>query len=76
MNATIHDDAQRVFEEMISGNYYSLLGVQPQLGRAMQPGYDTAASRPAAVISDELWDREFGRSLERSVNGSSSTILP
>lgn len=62
MNATIHEDAQRILAEMVSGNYYSILGVQPQLGRAIQPADDTQSSRPVAVISDKLWDRAFGRS--------------
>ena len=32
MNATIGEDARRVFAQMVSGNYYAVLGVQPQLG--------------------------------------------
>jgi predicted permease len=39
-----------------------VLGVQPQLGRAIGAADDTVASRPVAVISDAFWDREFGRS--------------
>ena len=62
MNATIQVNAQRVLGEMVSGNYYSMLGVAPQLGRGIEPADDTTASRPVAMISDELWDREFGRS--------------
>jgi predicted permease len=62
MNATIHENAQHVLGEMVSGNYYSVLGVEPQLGRPIQPEDDTEGSGPVAVISDGLWDREFGRS--------------
>lgn len=62
MNATVGEDAQRVTAHEVSGNYYSVLGVQPQLGRAIEPSDDTAASPPVAVISDEFWAREFGRS--------------
>jgi len=36
MNATIHMQAQRVQVEMVSGNYYSVLGVQAQRGRTIQ----------------------------------------
>jgi predicted permease len=62
MNATIREDAQRVLVEMASGNYYSVLGIQPQLGRAIEPSDDAVTSAPVAVISDGLWEREFGRS--------------
>ncbi len=63
MNATIREEAQRVETEMISGNYYDALGVRPVLGRAILPSDDAAPGQGAvAVISDGLWEREFGRS--------------
>jgi predicted permease len=62
VNAAVEDDAQRVLAHEVSGNYYAILGVDPQLGRAIVPADDTAASPPVAVISDEFWEREFGRS--------------
>jgi predicted permease len=63
MNATIHGEAQRVLTEMVSGNYYAQLGVKPQLGRAIQPSDDAAPGQsPVAVISDGLWEQQFGRS--------------
>jgi predicted permease len=62
MNATIQDNARPVLAEMVTGNYYAVLGVQPQLGRAIEPSDDTAGSQPVAVISDGLWEREFARS--------------
>ena len=62
VNAAVGDDAQRVLAHEVSGNYYSVLGVEPQLGRPIAPTDDTAASQAVAVISDEFWEREFGRS--------------
>ena len=62
MNATIGERAERVLAEMVSENYYRVLGVQPELGRAIGAADDTVSSRPVAVISDAFWDREFGRS--------------
>jgi len=63
MNATIRGEAQRVQTEMVSGNYYAELGVKPELGRAIQPSDDLEPGQsPIAVISDGLWEREFGRS--------------
>lgn len=63
MNATIRGDAQRVQAEMVSGNYYAVLGVRPQLGRAIVPTDDNRPGTGAvAVISDGLWQRVYGRS--------------
>jgi predicted permease len=62
MNATIGEDARRVFAQMVSGNYYAVLGVQPQLGRAIEPSDDSVNSQPMVVISDGMWEREFARS--------------
>lgn len=64
MNATIHGDAQRLNAAMISGNYFAVLEVQPQLGRAIQPGDDAPNSANVALISDAVWLREFGRAPE------------
>lgn len=61
MNATIHGGAQRVDAVMVSGNYFGALGVGPELGRTILPGDDTSAAQ-VAVISDAVWQREFGRS--------------
>jgi predicted permease len=61
-NAAVGDDAQRVLIHEVSGNYYSVLGVDAQLGRTLLPPDDSAASQAVAVISDEFWEREFGRS--------------
>jgi len=63
MNATIRDEAERIQTEMVSGNFYAVLGVKPQLGRAIQPSDEVMpGGAPVAVISDGLWERQFGRS--------------
>ena len=62
MNATVGEAARRVSAQEVSGNYYSVLGVQPQLGRPILPADDTPASQPVVVISDEFWASAFGRS--------------
>jgi predicted permease len=62
VNASEGDAAQRVLAHEVSGNYYAVLGVEPQLGRAIVPADDTAGSQPVVVISDEFWERVFGRS--------------
>ncbi len=72
MNATIHDDAQRVNAAMVSGNYFTVLEVQPQLGRALRASDDVAGSTNVALISDAVWLREFGRA--ESVLGQTITL--
>jgi predicted permease len=67
VNLSVRQRAEGGLAEMVSGNYYSVLGVKPQLGRAIEPSDDRPISQAVAVISDRLWNREFGRS--RSVLG-------
>src|SRR5215471_9135757 len=43
-----------------SWNFFSLLGVQPMLGRAFAPGEDTAGANGVAVIGYGLWQQLFG----------------
>ena len=63
MNATINGNAQRVNADLVSGNFFAALGVRPQLGRLLQPSDDAiSGSGPVAVISDSLWQKQFGRS--------------
>jgi predicted permease len=47
--------------ELVTGNYFSLLGVPTVLGRPILPEDDTGPeSGPVAVISYGLWQRAFG----------------
>jgi predicted permease len=80
MNATIHLQAMRVRVEMVSGNYYSALGVQPQLGRLIESSDDHTGQGSVVVISDGLWERQFNRSASVlgetiRVNGVPLTII-
>ncbi|HEX5474708.1 MAG TPA: ABC transporter permease [Vicinamibacterales bacterium] len=46
---------------LISGSYFSVLGVTPILGRAFGPEVDTVRdANPVAVISDAFWRERFG----------------
>ncbi len=54
-------DPERVRAELVSAAYFSLLGLQPQLGRVFEEQEDrTPGAHPVAVISDGLWRRHFG----------------
>src|SRR5690348_15693935 len=46
---------------IVTGAYFSVLGVNARLGRVLTPDDDREDSQPAAVISDAYWTRTFGR---------------
>jgi predicted permease len=47
--------------ELVSGTFFSTLGVEPIMGRALTPDDDRIGAGPAAVISYGYWERRFGR---------------
>ncbi len=57
---TIGQSVRRTTGEGVSGNYFSVLGIRPALGRAFVPQDDAPGAGPVAVISHRLWQREFG----------------
>ena len=54
-------DSERVWSEMVSGNFFDVLGVKPVLGRTFAPDeqLDRPGAAPAAVISETLWRQHF-----------------
>jgi predicted permease len=63
LTAVIDNKAEQVTTQLVSGNFYSTLGVKPALGRVIQNADDGApGSGPVAIISDGFWTRSFGRS--------------
>ena len=64
---------------LVSANFFTVLGVEPALGRAFRPEEDRSPSA-VAVISHRLWDREFGRDAtivgrEVLISGSPFTVV-
>src|SRR5215472_8562700 len=53
--------------DYLSGNFYSLLGVDPLAGRAFTPADDVPGAPAVAIISYEYWRERFG--LDPSVLG-------
>ncbi len=60
-NASYGGQSERAIGEMVSGNYFETLGVQPFLGRLIGPEDDlTPGAHPVAVLSYGYWQRRFG----------------
>jgi predicted permease len=55
------DHAERIWGELVSGNYFAVLGVKPLAGRFFSPDEygDKLGGYPVAVISDSLWKRNY-----------------
>jgi hypothetical protein len=48
-------DLQFVDGEMVSGNYFDVLGVTPRLGRMLGAADDAPGAEPVVVISEAFW---------------------
>ncbi|HMV82589.1 MAG TPA: ABC transporter permease [Blastocatellia bacterium] len=73
--------AERIKGSLVTGNYFDVLGVQPKLGRLLQPAESVVeGANPVAVISERLWRHQFGASpnvagTAVSLNSHSYTIV-
>jgi predicted permease len=58
---TAGGDPRPVAAEIVSGSYFSVLGVGPALGRIIEPEDDAAAGAgPVVVLSYDFWQAQFG----------------
>ncbi|HEU5453775.1 MAG TPA: ABC transporter permease [Terriglobales bacterium] len=65
-------DSEPLRGDMISADFFSILGVQPVLGRSFTAADDRPGGAPVVLISQGLWKRRFASS--PSVIGSSITL--
>ena len=57
-----HNDSKIGMAELVSGNYFQVLGLTPAAGRLISPSDDEVPERdPIAVLSYDYWIRRFGR---------------
>src|SRR5215468_5458725 len=65
-NVTFQSDVnakpERVFGQLVSADYFSVLGVQPQRGRALSAELDKPGDAPVVVISDRFWRNRLNSS--------------
>ena len=59
--ANADGQAELVWGQCVSGNFFGVLGVNPVLGRPFDSTTDRAGQPPTIVISHSYWDRRFAR---------------
>lgn len=71
---------QRVFGQIVSPDYFSVLGMEAERGRLLSADEDKPGEAPVVVISDRLWHSRFnadpdvvGQTLR--INGQNATIV-
>jgi predicted permease len=65
-SVSVDNQTERVDAEMVSGNYFTMLGVQPALGRVFNSREDDRVyqGHPVVVLSYDYWVSRFDRSPE------------
>src|SRR5262249_9404576 len=53
------DTPERISGLQVTANYFDVLAVKPQLGRAFLAGEDGAGREQVVILSDDLWRRSF-----------------
>jgi putative ABC transport system permease protein len=78
-NLTGAGEPEKIEGLKVSASLFTILGVQPALGRAFLPQEDAPGARKAVVLSDALWQRRFARDPQIvgkniALNGESYTV--
>lgn len=76
----INAKPERVFGQLVSPDYFSVLGVEPQRGRVLSPQVDKPGDVPVIVISDRFWRSRLNSSPDAvgqtlRLNGQTATIV-
>jgi predicted permease len=63
LSVSIDNQTERLDSEMVSGNYFSMLGVRPAIGRVFSSEEDDRVyqGHPVVVLSYDYWTRRFSR---------------
>jgi predicted permease len=52
--------AERLSVGLVTGNYFSVMGLAPVIGRAFGPQDDGRAAAPVIMLTHEYWEKKFG----------------
>jgi predicted permease len=71
---------ERIFGQLVSPDYFSVLGVEPQRGRVFSAAVDKPGDAPGVVITDRFWRNRLNSSSDAvgqtlRVNGQIATIV-
>ena len=71
---------ERVFGQLVSPDYFAVLGVRPQRGRLLSPEVDKRGGAPVVVISDRFWRNRLNSASDAvgqllRLNGQTATIV-
>lgn len=78
---TVGDEVERVWTQLVSANFFDVLGVPARVGRTFRPEEDQVPGRDAVVVlSHGLWLRRFGGDpalvgREVTINGRAFTVI-
>ena len=81
ISVTGNNQTERANGELVSGNYFEVIGVEPGLGRLFTEEVDRVpGGHPLAVLSHRYWTRRFGADpgvIDQTllINGSHLTII-
>ncbi|MDP3719065.1 MAG: ABC transporter permease [Acidobacteriota bacterium] len=69
---SLGDRSRIALGQLVTSNHFSMLGVQPLLGRMLVPTDDEPSAARVVVISHRMWQREFGA--DPAIDGKSLTL--
>jgi predicted permease len=69
---SLGDRSRIALGQIVTSNHFTMLGVQPQLGRLLVPSDDDPAQPRVVVLAHRMWQREFGG--DASIVGKSLTL--
>ncbi|HET6975494.1 MAG TPA: ABC transporter permease [Pyrinomonadaceae bacterium] len=80
INLTGDGEPERISAQLVSANVFSILGVEPALGRTFAANEDQPGQHRVAVLSYALWQRRFNQDasiVNRSItlNGEAFTVV-